>query len=286
MPARRRPARLYVGADRTAVVVTPRPPKLRTGRAVRRRHGAFVEVVPVPPGGPSLRGIAVPLVTFVGALNLLLVNLGLAWYLPAAVSVVVLVVVAQALHRANSPGTFAAPADGHLLSHPADRETMTRCVAVAHRIRRTWPALRHMIDPAVADQQLARALADLAAVLSRREEIRRLRDELAAVRADGLGADSSAVRALREQRAEVDALWRDADAEVEQHADRLHATALAGERLIREQQVAAAARGAERAVARLAPGRAAAADGAAEQLAGRTEAVIAAYRDLADRYPV
>lgn len=286
----RRPARLYVGADENAFVVSSRPLKLAAGRGLRRRHGSMVEVVPVEPGGPSLRGVAAPLVAFLAALNLLLTALGLPWALPAAVSAVVLVVIIRALQRANARGVLAAPAagDGHVLHAWADRETMARCLTVAKRIRRTWPGLRHMIDPAQADPQLARALAGLAGVLARRQEIRRLREELAAVRADGLAADSPAVRALREQRDQVEALWCDVDAEVEQHATRLRATAVAGEQLIREQQVGRTASDASVAVARLSAGREVAAalteDAPGRDLADRTEAVIAAYRDLADRY--
>ncbi len=287
MPSRR-PARLYAGADAGGVLVSARPLRVRAGRAVSRRYGTLVHVVPRRPSGRAPMTVALPLGAVLAALLFVLTALGLA-LVAAGVGAVVAAVALRGHARAASECVLELRGgDGHVLAHPADRETMLRCLELAQRIRGTWPALRHMIDPGLADPQLTRALADLAGVLARRQEIRRVRDELAAVRATGLAADSPAVRALGEQRRQVGALWREVDAEVEQHATRLRATAVAGERLAREERVGAAARAAGHAVARLSAGRAPAftvpGDPAGQELAERTAAVVGAYRDLADRY--
>ncbi len=284
----RRPARLYVGADAASVLVSARPLRVRAGRAVSRRYGTLVDVAPLPRSGRAALTVALPLGAVLAGLLFVLTALGLP-LVGAGVATVVAAVALRGHARAASGCVLELRgSEGHVLAHPADRETMLRCLEIAHRIRGTWPVLRHMIDPGLAGPQLTRALADLAGVLARRQEIRGLRDELAAVRATGLAADSPAVRALAEQRRQVDVLWREVDADVEQHATRLRATAVAGERLAREQRVGAAARAAGHAVARLSAGRAPALtvpdDPAGQELADRTAAVVAAYRELADRY--
>ncbi len=287
---RQKAARLHVGADADTTVVSLVAVRLRSGRARHRRAGSVNHVVPVPPSGRSRAQrtrTAVRLGAVLATLCTVLAALGVPWLLPAAVAVLLLGQFVRDQARAAAPGVLALPGPqvaAHVLHAVPDRQTFARCVAMADRIRATWPALRDMIDPGVAEPLLRRALWELAGVLGRRQEIRRLRAELGDVRLTGLPADSPAVRALREQRAEVERLWRDADADVERHCARLRTAVAAGEDLIREQQVGRTARDAQLVLARLSTAGAPVAGAAGEDLADRTAAVTAAYRELAARY--
>jgi cell division septum initiation protein DivIVA len=138
-----------------------------------------------------------------------------------------------------------------------------------------------MIDPGEADRSLARALDDLAAVMARRQEIRRLRAELAGADDRDLPGDSPARQALNAQRNRVDRLWRDTGASANRILAALNAAALAGENLIREQRIGETARDAERVITRIAAAGLGRTMDAAPELAERTAAVIAAYRELA-----
>jgi hypothetical protein len=290
---RRTPSRLHVGVDAEKTVVALRPVRLRAGRARTRPLGMIAESTPVEGTGrtPAQRIVAA---ARLGAVSFLLImvldRLGIAWTVPTAVAALTLGQYVRAQARSAATGVFALPrsADAaHVLVAAADRETFARCLATAHRIRATWPALGDMIDPVQADLLLSRALWDLATVLGRRQEIRRIRDELYAARVDGLPADSPAVRALAEQRGEVERLWDDVNTDVRRHAETLVAAAAAGESLIREQQVGRTARDAQLLVAQLTAARYTGGQPieiAGQDLAERTAAVAAAYRDLAARY--
>ncbi|MDR6322847.1 hypothetical protein [Actinoplanes couchii] len=148
----------------------------------------------------------------------------------------------------------------------------------ARRIRKTWPALGGMIDPVLADRALTGALAELAEVLERRQELRRLRADLAGVQGADIPADSPARRAADIQRDRAEQAWREAGDDANRILRAVDAAARAGESFIRERQVAAVARHAERTLARVTGAGNVAGNG--PELADRTEAVIAAYREL------
>jgi hypothetical protein len=277
---------LHIGIDSEKVVVAPVPLRMRAGRARRRRLGTVTEVLPVPPSGRTREDR----IRFASQLSLILLvfgavlaGLGIPWWLPAAGSVALLGYVTDQQRRAARTGCLAIPVgdDCHVLYAREERIAYQRAVAVARRVRRTWPALEHMIDPDDADRSLARALDDLAAVMSRRQEIRRLRAELAGAEDQSLPGDSPAVLALAVQRARVDALWRDTGASANRILAAMTAAALVGENLIRERQIGQTARDAELAITRLAAADWARSVEAAPELAERTSAVVAAYRELA-----
>jgi hypothetical protein len=374
------PRELHIGIDAEKVVVGPRPLRMRTGRALRRRLGSITEVVPVPPSGRSRADrnrfasqLGLALVIFSTVLS----GLGFSWWAPAAGSAALVAFVVVRQTRAARTGFLAMPGraesgrpredsgraredsgarkdsarprkesgrpgkesgrpreesgrvredsgrvredsgarkdsarprkdpgrprkdpgrprkdpgraraysrtageDFYILYAEVERTAYARAVAVARRIRGTWPALAHMIDPAEADQSLVRALDDLAAIMARRQQIRRLRAELAEVNHQGLPADSPALQALAAQRGRVDRLWRETGETANRILAGLNAAALAGENLIREQRIGETARDAELAIARLSgPGHPM---DAGPELAERTAAVIAAYRELA-----
>jgi len=275
---------LHIGIDAEKAVVAPYALKTRSGRARRDRTGSVIEYLPVPPSGRSAEDrrartgrVALPLLF----LTAVLFTLGVPWWLPAAASATVIGVVARRLRRAAEFGTFAVPggAGAHVIWSAPERAAFDRAVVVARRVRHTWPALAVMIDPAEADRTLTRALDELAALLARRQEIRRLRAELAGVRRTDVPAGSAALEALAAQRDRVEHLWRETGEQANRILRGINAAALAGETFCREQQIGAAVRQADLLLATLAAGSPPA--DAAPELADRTATVISAYRELA-----
>lgn len=279
------PRQLHIGVDAEKVVVGPRPLRMRTGRATRRRQGSVTEVIPVPPSGRTREDrtkLLSQLSLVLLVLGIVLNALGLGWWQAAAGAVVTLAVVAGQQDQAARVGVLAVPRgnDHHILYAPEEREAFQRALAVSHRVRRTWPALEHMINPVEADQSLANALVDLAALMVRRQEIRGLRADLSDVGVRDLPPGSPAVLALDAQRARLDELWSASGAAANHILSSINTLALAGESLIREQRIGHTAQAAERAITRLLTGPARP-DSAGPELAERTTAVITAYRELA-----
>ncbi len=279
------PKGLHIGIDAEKVVVSPLALTMRAGRAKRVRCGSVIEVVPVPSSGRGREDrirFASQLALALVILSAVLSTLGIAWWAAASGSVALVAFVAIEQARAARTGIIAVPKGegSHVLHAVEERSAFERAFVVAKRVRRTWPALRHMIDPDDADRSLSAALEELAAIMARRQQIRLLRDELAQATRHDLPADSPAVQALAEQRLKAEALWRSTAATANRILASINAAALAGENLIREQRIGETARQAELAISRLAasgPPR----TEAGPELAERTAAVIAAYRELA-----
>jgi hypothetical protein len=277
-------AELHIGVDAEKIVVSPDRIRARTGRARRQRAGSVVETLPVPPSG---RGRELR-VTFLARLSLPVILLsavlyaaGLPWWLLLGASAGALGLVWRRDHRAAQPAVFEVPRDpaARVLRTPQERAAYSRAVAVARRVRRTWPALPGMIDPAVADHSLTHALDDLATLLVRRQEIRRLRTGLSGVRQRAVPADSPAVQALATQRDRAEELWLATGEQANRILRGIDAAALAGETFLQEQQIGRTARQAGLVLSRLTavppPAE------AAPDLADRTQAVLDAYRELA-----
>ncbi|GAA0537106.1 hypothetical protein GCM10010172_18090 [Paractinoplanes ferrugineus] len=277
-------AELHIGADAEKTVVSAYPLRTRTGRARRRRTGAVTEFLPVTPSGRS-REIRL---TFLARLSLPLVLVsafmfaaGVPGWLVLTLAVATLGLAGWDDRRRAQRTTFRLPADSgaRVLRTPEERAAYGRAVAVARRIRRTWPALPGMIDPESADRTLTHALDDLATLLVRRQEIRRLRAGLDGVRVQDVPAASPAALALTEQRARTEALWLASAEQANRILRSIDETAVAGEVFVREQRIGATARQAEATLARLTVGAAPAE--AAPELAENTTVVLAAYRELA-----
>ena len=284
--ARRAPRDLlHIGFDADKAVIAPDRLRMRSGRAVRRRYGTTVEVLPLPASGRTrddrirfAAQIAVPIIILCAVLD----ALGIAWWMPAAGAVLLVGFFVLEQARAARPGVLAVPAgeDVHVLEVREERDAFERAVGVARRIRRTWPALGELIDPADADRALTRALAELAALLARRQQLRRLRAELSEVRHRDLAPDSPAVQALAAQRDRVERLWRATGESANRMLGSINTTAVAGESLLYEQRSHETARDAGLAISRLAAAGPAPDVEAGPELAERTAAVIAAYREL------
>jgi hypothetical protein len=280
---------LHIGLDADKIVVGPYPLKMRTGRGQRRRFGSITELAPKPANGRTREyriRFSSQLALALLLLCAVLTAAGFAWWTGATGSLLLLGFVSWDQARAAAIGDIAVPRepDVHVLLAREERAAFHRAFTVAKRIQLTWPALRNMLDPAEAGPMLSRALSDLAGVLARRQQIRRLRDELATVNHADLPADSPAVLALLAQRTRVDELWQETGALANRHLTSINAAAIAGENLIREQRISQTAREAEHAIAHLSAGSPARPVAAGDELAERTAAVIAAYRELANRY--
>jgi hypothetical protein len=276
---------LHIGADAEKTVVAPYPLTMRTGRGRRRRTGSVTELVPVPPSGRTRADrirfaarLTIPLAILCAVLD----AVGMPWWTAAAGSAALVLWVVREQARAARPGSVAVPPgdDCHVLVAPEERQAYRKALETSRRVRRTWPELGGLVDPADADRTLTRALDELAALLARRQQIRRLRAELSGVDHAALPADSAAVQALTAQRHRVETLWRETGAQANRMLCGITAAARTGEELIREQQVHRTARDAELAISRLAVAGPAPAVPAAPELAERTAAVVAAYREL------
>ncbi|MET0417199.1 MAG: hypothetical protein ABW022_14400 [Actinoplanes sp.] len=282
------PTDLHIGIDREKIVVSPYALKPRTGRVRRVRAGSVTETRPLPPSGRDREDrvtfaarLSLPLL-FTGAV---LYAAGLPWWLPALAAIATIGTVWHRQARAAQAATFAMPRDeeSRVLWSPRERAAFEHAVGVSRRIRRTWPALSGLVDPAAADHSLTNALDDLATALVRRQEIRRLRTELSSVRHDDVPADSPVVRALAEQRSRVEELWQQTGEQADHLLRSLDAIALAGETFLHEQRIGATVRDAELILAGLTASAAPA--GSGPDLADRTAAVLSAYRELAAADP-
>jgi hypothetical protein len=279
------PRELHIGVDAEKVVVAAYPLKMRRGRGRRRRTGSVTELIAVPASGRGREArikFASQLALVLVVLSAVLDAAGIPWWTAGLGSVLIVALVAGQQARDARAGLVAVPPgdDRYMLVTAQERTAYTGALGVARRIRRTWPALAPMIDPVDADQALTRALDDLAAILARRQELRRLRAELDRVDHRGVPTDSPAVRALLEQRSRVDELWRETGATANRILAGLNAVALAGDNLLREQRIGVAANRAEATIAQLSVAHPVP-HTATDELADRTAAVIAAYRELA-----
>jgi hypothetical protein len=276
---------LHIGVDAEKVVVSAYAIKMRSGRAKRIRTGSVTEVVPVAPSGRSrddrirfVSQVALVLLVLGAVLN----ALGIPGWAAATGCAALVGFVAWEQGRAARPGRLALPRreGDHVLWAPEERLAFERVLLVSRRIRRSWPELGDMLDPAEGDRTLTRALDQLAAMMTRRQQIRRLRAELTEAGQADLPAGSPARLALAAQRERVEVLWRETGQSANRMLAGINAAALAGESVLREQRISRAARDAELAISQLTAGPVAAAE-AGPELAERTAAVVTAYRELA-----
>lgn len=269
---------LHIGVDTEKIVVSPYPIRMRTGRAKRVRSGSVTEVLAGQPSGRDRGGrtlFASQLVLALLVLSAVLGAAGIPWWAVVAGSVALVAFVSWEQARAARPGVLALPRgeDGWVLWAHEERLAYERALAVSRRVRRTWPELGDMIDPVDADRLLTRALDHLAALMARRQELRRLRTEVVLA---GPPADSPARQAVAASRERVEALWWETGQAAKRVLVGINAAALAGEEMILQQRTSHAA---EPAIPRRTGGPRA--TDAEPELAQHAAAVVAAYRDLA-----
>jgi hypothetical protein len=277
---------LHIGVDTEKVVVSPYPIRMRTGRAKRIRSGSVTEVVAAQPSGRTRADrnrLVSQLALALLVLSAVLSALGIPWWAPAAGSVALVGLVSWEQARAARAGVLALPRgeDGRVLWAREERLAYERALAVSRRVRRTWPELGDVIDPADADRMLTRALHQLAELMARRQEIGRLRTELVAAGRADLSVDSPTRQAVAACRVQVEALWWETGQAAKRMLVGINTAAMAGEGMILQQRTSRCGRDAELAVSQLTVAGGAHAAEAGPELAERAAAVVAAYRELA-----
>ncbi|MEH0819856.1 MULTISPECIES: hypothetical protein [unclassified Micromonospora] len=156
------------------------------------------------------------------------------------------------------------------------------------RIRATLPLLDSMVDPQYGDLMLARALWQLAELLDRRQEIRRVRDRLIQMDYSDLPADSLAVFRILAQIDQVRDLWSDNNGRIEKVLADLRATLESSSRFIRERRAESSVNQTlqeiETTLLNLAITAPPHHPDASENLSETTIAVLNAYKELSRQY--
>jgi hypothetical protein len=286
------PPALYIGHDRAMTVVSNLPPNVEGGSARTYRWGRIAELA--PGGRPAgltraRRGLVVGISLFVASAGLAF--FGIEWaLLPALAGTAVVGVAGDLAGREKRPGVIRAPAsdpEGEhncLLVGHEERDNMWAAIVVGRRICETLPALAGMIEPRTAERLLANALYDLAKVLKRRQDLRGLEFELRQQPHLGLPADNPAVRKLLAQRDRVTQALSDLDADVRRRMAGLETAAVASDNFLREREISWVTSRADQTLASLVPADLPGAPDSGVELAEEVEAVLAAYRELSDRY--
>jgi hypothetical protein len=308
-------ARIYVTRDEAVTVVSRRRPPVFPGRRVRRSWRELVEYsARSRTSGTTLLTFGPP--AALGGVVAILAPPEIAVAVGGA-SLVATTYVAPTVRRRLSAWVTARRVKAPRLRRSsyaplrgaAEQEAFDRAIGLADRISQTWPRLGALIDPADAGMLLAGALWEIAELLARRQELEAVvagldRPEFIAEPAHdarppkakpGTGAAAEAapaaaaaarqqrgtanplVRELRSRLAEAKAALAAVNADLVRRESALHRAEQAGLDFIREQEMRRAIRTADNAL------RAAPPPGtldAAADLADRTRAVVAAYREL------
>jgi hypothetical protein len=291
---------LTIARDDTKVVVARGCPMVN-GEMRQSRTGSITDIVAVPRRmwttchssawarstvSDSAPGTASALLgPIVGFVVILIVTVAVSraaspWF-GVPVGIVLIVAVATAALRQQDRAERAWR-DRHVtLYHARDRSTLYRGRAAVQDIVESWPTMQGLVDVADPTPTLARALWELASLLAHRQSVRRMRDDLVEV-AVGLPKDSQTWRDVDERRQRAESEFGEFNRAAARHLAYL--TGLADEcgRFVAEQRALATARTAVARADRLL-GRAAPvtlADGSGAELADRTRAVLAAYREL------
>ncbi|MCU1656342.1 MAG: hypothetical protein JWO57_998 [Pseudonocardiales bacterium] len=285
------PPALYVAHDDRMAIVSVLPLKVQGGRAEMYRWGSVLEISPGEPGeGLDIRRLCRFVACIFLAFSVFLIFGHVPWWPATLLIGFVMLGVAVIYPAGRKAGVIVAPElhrrrdDHKVLIDDDDRAAMSEAIDVGERISSTWPALRGMVDTAVAERLLAHALWELAGVLERRQGLREMRDDLAGQDHDDLPAESRTARVLLAQREKVASAFAGLDAEVDRHLADMAATAIAGENFIREQEIGELVRDADQRLAMLAPDDLPGESSPGSQLADHTDAVLTAYRELNTRY--
>ena len=170
---------------------------------------------------------------------------------------------------------------GALFDAP-EREQFDQALEVARRVTETWPALSGLIDQRDAQWALNEALWELAVILGRRQDARRIVESLEGHRTDELSPTSELGESLAGQLAKAVAALGRLDADIAARRASIASAEETGRRFVREQELIRKLREASRSLDAQ-PADAAGVD-AASELADRTAAVIEAYRELSEDY--
>ncbi|MFI5897953.1 hypothetical protein ACIA5D_48515 [Actinoplanes sp. NPDC051513] len=270
---------LYVAHDDKLAIVSRLPLEVVGGRGLSFGWGSVLEVTPADKPGDSgpTTGVLYSFGTIFGIIGGVLLLGGVFWggfFVLAGIAAGGGAVLYGLRRR---PGVISAPSlesdrdQHHVLVDDRDRKVFSDAIDLCQRTSETWPALGALIDVPIAEKQLAQALFDLAGALERRQELRDLHAEL---------AEHDGAFELAPRMAKATSALAELDDEVTQRLATLNAVAVAGEELIRDQEIDALAREADETLARLTSAGPAIVADAGSELAERTEAVLRAYREL------
>jgi len=267
---------LYVAHDDKLVIVSTLPLEVVGGRGVTFGWGSVLEVTPADP--PGDRGPMIGVVFGLGTVGAALLLGGAAAVGGGLLGMGLVAGLGSAWHRwRKRPGVISAPQlqsnrdQHHVLVDEADRKVFSDAIDLCQRTSETWPSLGALIDVPLAERQLAHALFDLAGALERRQELQELRAEL---------AEHDGAFELAPRMAKATTALAALDDEVARRLATLNAVAVAGEELIRDEEIDALGRQADETLARLTSAEPSTVPDAGSELAERTEAVLRAYREL------
>jgi hypothetical protein len=267
-------ARIYVMRDNGVIVVSRRRLGRLRNRPVPRSWDTLVEIPPRTGRAPGETTLVFAPPVALGALA--------AVFAPAEVGVAVggATLIASTyltpqLRRWLAGRRLRRP-DNVVLHSERARSAFDHALALADRVSETWPALGPLVDADEAAVMLAEALWQIAAVLSRREELDAVLEPV--------GFDPSAASVeTRSQLSVARAARARVDAEFQRREAGLRRAEEAGRDFIREQQMREAVRAADQTLRAMPPAVLAGPGAALEpasDLAEHTHSVLAAYREL------
>jgi hypothetical protein len=267
-------ARIYVLRDEGALVVSRRRPGPLRNRPVRRSWDALVEIPPRTGRAPAETTLVFAPPVILGALAAVFGPPEVGVALGGATLIASTYLTPQ-LRRRLTARLLRRPGNV-VLRGPRSRTAFDHALGLADRISETWPSLGPLVDADSAALMLAEALWQIAAVLSRREELDAV--------LESAGADPSAASAeTRSQLSAARAARARVDAEFQRRETSLRRADEAGRDFIREQQMRHAVQAADQTLRTLPPTvltpPGAALDPASD-LAEHTDSVLAAYREL------
>lgn len=293
---------VYIAVDHATTVVALLPP-LVVGPARRATTGSITYIRPhsrqrrrgsrsaltmsftLVRTVPARSGVA--LVGNVGGLAGLAIAGGLAfattpWLgLPVGAAVAVLGYLPATIHQRRVNRAWSR--SHRVLTDHRDREVLLGALSTALRALHAWPALRAMLSLDDPSPALASSLWDLATILSQRATIRETYNKLVQV-AGEVPDDSSVHTDVAARLAQAEATQRRLDGEIERRLRDLTTLADEADKFVRQQEALAEARtvvqDADEVLGTVSAIPQPAGADASTELAERTTAVLAAYREL------
>jgi hypothetical protein len=267
-------ARIYVMRDEGVIVVSRRR---LGGLRSRRAERSWDTLAEIPPRTGRLPGettlVFAPPVAL-GALAALLapVEIGVA---VGGVTLIASTYLTPQLRRRLAGRRLHRP-DNVVLHSERARSAFDHALAQADRVSETWPELGALVDTDDAAVMLAEALWQIAAVLSRRDELDAVLEPVGFDPSTASVETRSQLSAARAARARVDAEFQRREAGLRRAEE-------AGRDFIREQQMRAAVQAADQTLRSMPPtvlvGPGSSLEPASD-LAEHTHSVLAAYREL------
>jgi hypothetical protein len=267
-------ARIYVMRDDGVIVVSRRRPGWLRNRPVPRSWDTLVEILPRTGRAPGETTLVFAPPVALGALAAVLAPAGVGVAVGGA-TLIASTYLNPRLRRRLAERRLRRP-DNIVLRAEKARSAFDHALALADRVSGTWPLLGRLVDADEAAVMLAEALWQIAAVLSRREELDTVLESVGLDPAAASAETRSQLSAARAARARVDAEFQRREAGLRRAEE-------AGRDFIREQQMREAVQAADQTLRSMPPTVLAGVGTALEpasDLAEHTQSVLAAYREL------